>query len=49
MAAPFLFLRPRDQDYSDRSYRHLSLGELILFTMLSAYSVTHSELLRPPV
>lgn len=24
MAAPFLFLRPRDQDYSDRSYRHLT-------------------------
>lgn len=24
MAAPFLFLHPRDQDYSDRSYRHLT-------------------------
>lgn len=24
MAAPFLFLRPRDQDYYDRSYRHLT-------------------------
>ena len=39
MAAPFLFLRPRDQDYSDRSYRHLTSFFRRAYSPLSLYTL----------